>query len=216
LDLLLKIKDVGATACRAAPIFDFYSDSNKECSPRSTTPSSRSREGLGDEGATTRRAAPALENHPQLDGHSESFSGSNLGLTITSMPQGPFVYWKGFEPSELLDFESRLVSFTQELPFQEGRPLSPIVEEGKSSTELLDHSHTANHSPDCQVCMASLCYAEDDELDPSTTMNNSRISQPTSPQLMLPKMKMRSTEGSSRQRTPSALNTGATHRNAPV
>jgi hypothetical protein len=65
------------------------------------------------------------------------------------------VYWKGFEPFELLDYESRLVAFMQELPFQEGRPLSPIVEEGESSTELLDHSRTANHLLDRQVCMAS-------------------------------------------------------------
>jgi hypothetical protein len=28
----------------------------------------------------------------------------------------------------------------QELPFQEGRPLSPITEEGESSTELLKYS----------------------------------------------------------------------------
>jgi hypothetical protein len=41
LDLLLKIKDVGATACRGALVFNIYSDSNEEYSPRSTTPSSR-------------------------------------------------------------------------------------------------------------------------------------------------------------------------------
>jgi hypothetical protein len=67
LDMLLKVKDMGATICRAAPIFDTYSDSNEEYSPHSTTPSSRFRKGLGDEGATTRRAAPTLENHSQPD-----------------------------------------------------------------------------------------------------------------------------------------------------
>jgi hypothetical protein len=41
LDLLLKIKDMGATVSWAAPIFDTHSDSNEEYSPRSTTPSSR-------------------------------------------------------------------------------------------------------------------------------------------------------------------------------
>jgi hypothetical protein len=46
LDLLLNIKDMEATACWGAPVFDTYSDSN---------------EGLGDEGATARRAALALE-----------------------------------------------------------------------------------------------------------------------------------------------------------
>jgi hypothetical protein len=76
------------------------------------------------------------------------------------------VYWKSFEPSVLLNYESRLVAFTQELPFQEGKPLSPISEEGEGSTGLLEYRHTANHSPDRQVCRASLRNAEDDELDP--------------------------------------------------
>jgi hypothetical protein len=58
------------------------------------------------------------------------------------------------------------VAFTQELPFQEGKPLSPIAEEGESSTELLEYSLMANHSPDRQVCMAFLHNMEDDELDP--------------------------------------------------
>jgi hypothetical protein len=47
--------------------------------------------------------APTLENHSQPIGHTESFLGSFLGFAITSMPQGHFVYWKGFELSELLD-----------------------------------------------------------------------------------------------------------------
>jgi hypothetical protein len=101
LDLLLKIKDVGATTCRGAPIFDTYPDSNEEYSPCSTTPSSRFQKGLEDEGATACRTAPTLENHSQPNGHTETFSGSLLGLTITSMPQGRFVYWKDYEPSEL-------------------------------------------------------------------------------------------------------------------
>jgi hypothetical protein len=104
LDQLLNIKDVGATACREVPVFDIHSDSHEEYSPCSTTTSSRTRKELEDEGATVCRAAPALENHSQPDGHTKSFSGSFLGITITSMPQGCFVYWKGFEPSELLDY----------------------------------------------------------------------------------------------------------------
>jgi hypothetical protein len=35
------------------------------------------------------------------------------------------------EPSELLEYDSCLVNFTQELPFQEGKSLSPIAEEGE-------------------------------------------------------------------------------------
>jgi hypothetical protein len=76
------------------------------------------------------------------------------------------VYWKGLEPSKLFDYDSRLVAFTQELPFQEGEPLSPIAEEGDGSIELLEHSHTADNSSDRQVYMASLCNADDDELGP--------------------------------------------------
>jgi hypothetical protein len=76
------------------------------------------------------------------------------------------VYWKGFEPSELLDYESRLVAFMQELPFQEGKPLSPIVEEGDSSTELLKYNLTTNNSLDRQVYIASLRNADDDEQGP--------------------------------------------------
>jgi hypothetical protein len=96
----------------------------------------------------------------------ESFSGSYLGLTIMSTPQGRFVYWKGLEPSELLEYDSRLLAFMQELPFQEGKPLSSISEEGEGSTELVEYSHTAENSPDHQVYMASLCNVDDDELGP--------------------------------------------------
>jgi hypothetical protein len=60
LDLLLKLKDVGATVCWVAPIFDNYLDFNKKYSSISTTPSSQSRGGLGNEGATACRGAPLL------------------------------------------------------------------------------------------------------------------------------------------------------------
>jgi hypothetical protein len=33
------------------------------------------------------------------------------------MPQDQFMYWKDMEPIELLEFDSCLVAFTQELPF---------------------------------------------------------------------------------------------------
>jgi hypothetical protein len=76
------------------------------------------------------------------------------------------MYWKAMEPSKLLEYNSRLVAFTQELPFQEGNPLSRIAEEEEGSAELLEYSHTAETSPDRQVYMASLHNAEDDELGP--------------------------------------------------
>jgi hypothetical protein len=82
------------------------------------------------------------------------------------MPQGQFVYSKGLEPSELLEYDSRFVAFTQELPFQEGRPLSRISEEGEGSTELLEYNHMAEILLDCQVYMASLGNANDNEPGP--------------------------------------------------
>jgi hypothetical protein len=111
LDLLLKTKDMGSTACWVAPVCDFHSDSDEEYSSHSTTHSRWFEKGLGDEGVTACRAAPVLENQSQPDGYIESLSGSHLGLTITSKQQGRFMYWKGFEPSELLDYDSRLVAF---------------------------------------------------------------------------------------------------------
>jgi hypothetical protein len=102
---------------REPPPFDNYSDSGEKYSLTSTVPSSWSLERLGDKGATTYREAPVLNNHSKSDDDPESFSGNHLGLTITSMPQGHFVYWNGLEPSELLEYDSRLVAFMQEIPF---------------------------------------------------------------------------------------------------
>jgi hypothetical protein len=50
------------------------------------------------------------------------------------------VYWKGLEPSKLLDYDSHLVAFMQELPFQEGKPLSPSR---KRETVAQSYSSTA-------------------------------------------------------------------------
>jgi hypothetical protein len=84
----------------------------------------------------------------------------------------------------------------QELPFQEGRPLSPIAKEGESSTELLDHNRIANHLSEHQVCMASLRNAEDDELDPQYDNEQLADVSADEPTADAPRMKTRSTEGS--------------------
>jgi hypothetical protein len=44
------------------------------------------------------------------------------------------------EPSELLGYDFRLVAFTLELPFQEGKPLSPIAKEGEGKIVLINYS----------------------------------------------------------------------------
>jgi hypothetical protein len=121
---------------------------------------------IGDEGATACRETPIFDNYSDSDNNPEFFSESHLGLTITTMPQGRFVYWKGMDPSELLEYDSRLMAFTHELPSQEGKPLSCINEQEEGSTELVEYSHTAETSPDRQVYMASLRNTEDDEPGP--------------------------------------------------
>jgi hypothetical protein len=110
LDHLLKIRDEGATACRGAPVFDNHQDSNEEYP--STT--SWSRGGLKDEEATAHREAPVLDNHSQPDDYPESFSGNHPGLTITSTPQGRFVYWKSLEPSS---YSNTISALWQNSPF---------------------------------------------------------------------------------------------------
>jgi hypothetical protein len=74
---------------------------------------------IGEGGATACREGLSSTSIRNSDDDFEPFSGSHLGLTITSTPQGRFVYRKGMEPSELLEYDSRLVAFIQELPFQE-------------------------------------------------------------------------------------------------
>jgi hypothetical protein len=79
--------------------------------------------------------------------------GAQQGLVITSTLQGRFVYWKGMKPSKLLDNnESRLVAYLEELPFQDGRPLSDIKEE--EDTELVASS-IGNYTSEREVSMAS-------------------------------------------------------------
>jgi hypothetical protein len=107
------------------------------------------------------------------------------------------VYWKSLEPSKLLDYDTRLVAFMQELPFQEGKPLSPIVEEGNSSTELIECSHTANNLPDHQVYMASLYNVDDDELGPEYDDEQLADVSADEPTVDAPRTRTRSTEGSS-------------------
>jgi hypothetical protein len=72
---------------------------------------------IGDKGAHRLPGAPIFDNYSDSDNNPEFFSESHLGLTITTMPQGRFVYWKGMEPSELLEYDFHLVAFMQELPF---------------------------------------------------------------------------------------------------
>jgi hypothetical protein len=75
------------------------------------------------------------------------------------------------EPSKLLEFDSRLVAFTQELPFQEGKPLSPIVEEGEGRIVLVNYSSNGVFPPQRHIYMASL-HEHDDDDEPGREYDN--------------------------------------------
>jgi hypothetical protein len=159
---------------------------------------------IGEERATVCQEAPIFDKFLDSDDDSKPFSGCHLGLTITSTLQGRFVYWKGMEPSELLEYNSRLMAFTQELPFQEGKPLSPIAEEGEGRTVLVDYSSSREFSPQRHIYMASLHeHGVDDEPEREYDANCSRMSPPTSVRRTLLKMKTRSIEESGGSRMPS-------------
>ena len=59
--------------------------------------------------------------------------------------------------SKLLDDDAHLVAYLGELPFQKGRPLYPIDEEGggERNTKLV-YSSTSECTPDRHVYMASM------------------------------------------------------------
>jgi hypothetical protein len=52
---------------------------------------------IGEEDATACREAPIFDKYKDLDDDPEPSTGSHLGLTITSTPEGRFMYWNGLE-----------------------------------------------------------------------------------------------------------------------
>ena len=101
--------------------------------------------GSVDKEATTCWEAPIFDSYPDSDDDSTRSLDEDLSLTITSTPQGHFVCLKGFEPPELLD-DPRLIAYIPDLPFQYGRPLSPIEE--VVETTLVDYSTTHESPPE--------------------------------------------------------------------
>jgi hypothetical protein len=169
----------------------------------------------GDVGATTYRECPIFDKYSDSDEDPKTFPGCHLGLTITSTPQAWFVYWKGMEPSELLEYDSRLLAFTQELPFQEGNPLSPIIKEEEGKTVLVDYNSSGEFSPQHYVYMASLREHDDDD-KLGREYNDELLVDVSADERtrMLLKMKMKSTEGSEGSRTPDVPSAGGTQKPA--
>jgi hypothetical protein len=82
----------------------------------------------------------------------QPFSGPASGLVITSTPAERFVYWTDRKPANLIDGNSRYVTYLDSLPFQEGTPLTRTEE--YSPTEVAS-SDSSLGNPDRQVFMAA-------------------------------------------------------------
>ena len=80
----------------------------------------------------------------QFDFDSDSLNFPSL--TILATPQSRVVYWKNSESTD----NARLVACLRDLPYQSGRPLSPIKEEEIGDIALVDYS-TTHSTPDRQV-----------------------------------------------------------------
>jgi hypothetical protein len=82
----------------------------------------------------------------------QPLSGPASGLVITSTPAGRFDYWPDRKPADLIDGNSRYVTYLDSLPFQEGTPLAQAEE--YTPTEVAS-SDSSLGNPDCQVFMTA-------------------------------------------------------------
>jgi len=95
--------------------------------------------------------APRFDSYPDSDDDYDLESDS-LGypnLTILATPQSRIVYWKDSELASPPN-NARVVACLRDLPYQPGRPLSPIRGEEIGDTALVDYS-TTHSTPDRQV-----------------------------------------------------------------
>jgi hypothetical protein len=91
---------------------------------------------------------------PESEGNSTEhpLSGPASGLVITSTPAGRFVYWLDRKPADLINGDSRYVTYIDSLPFQTGTPLARA--DSNTPTELAA-SVSSLGTPDRQVFMAA-------------------------------------------------------------
>ena len=92
-----------------------------------------------DEGATAGREAPIFDTYSDSDDGIESSSDDNLNLIFAATSQLRAKFWIGSQPAEPPDY-SRVVASIKDLPYQHGRPLSPIQEGRSGETVLVDSS----------------------------------------------------------------------------
>ena len=96
---------------------------------------------------------PLFDSYPDSDDdfdlNSDSLDYQNL--TILAMPQSRVAFWKNSESANDIN-NARLVACLQDLPYQPGRPLSPVRGEEIGDTALVVYSTT--HSTPTDRCMS--------------------------------------------------------------
>ena len=92
---------------------------------------------------TGTRIPPLFDSYPDSDDDSDldSDSPDRQGLSILATPQNRVVFWKDSEPADDTN-NARLVACLRDLPYQRGRPLSPVRGEEIGDTALVDYSTT--------------------------------------------------------------------------
>ena len=100
---------------------------------------------------TGTRTPPLFDSYPDSDDDFDLDSDSSdcQGLTILATPQSRFVFWKDSESADDVN-NARLVACLRDLPYQPGKPLSPVREEEIGDTTLVDYS-TTHSTPDRQL-----------------------------------------------------------------
>ena len=85
------------------------------------------------------RTTPRFDSYPDSDDDFDSDLLYCSSLTIMATPQSRVVYWKNSDSTGSLD-NAHLVACLRDLPYQSGRPLSPIGEDKISIIARVDYS----------------------------------------------------------------------------
>jgi hypothetical protein len=96
-----------------------------------------------DRTGTQTRTPPLFDSYLDSDDDFD-FDSDSLGcwnLTILATTQSRVVYWKDSEPTSAPN-NTRIVACLRDLPYQSGRPLSPVRGEEIGDTALVDYSTT--------------------------------------------------------------------------
>ena len=94
---------------------------------------------------------PLFDSYPDSDDDFDLDSDSLdcQSLTIMAIPQSRVVFWKNYESTDDVN-NARMVACLWDLPYQPGRPLSPVRGEEVGDIAVVNYSMT-HSTPDRQV-----------------------------------------------------------------